>query len=379
MYKNIYIHIGLPKTGTTYLQNCLAQLSFEERLNDTDYPVMGEYVGDNYRISNGNAAELSKLLIEHVNPKFDRDKLKQYVSDFFKNKSIKSSLLISSENFSSAEPDRFNYFVELIKSFTERIFLIIVARDVDGYAYSSYNQLIKRHALAITYEDYCENYFISQFSELVARINSFQIEKICIQYSYESLLKDFLHVINESIDSYLGFDFKANRSLTENELRLLVKINEIFKSKEISTSISDCWIRLYPEEYTEIRYLNNELLKKLVNNFKNNNSELAEFIFNIKLQDKKENNTSANLCARKYEELSLLAFNVINEFFDGKNIHSYTVHLEKSKDRFDPIHYLLLNPDVLKENVDPVEHYFIHGRSENRFTSFSFVNVLIPK
>jgi hypothetical protein len=49
----------------------------------------------------------------------------------------------------------------------------------------------------------------------------------------------------------------------------------------------------------------------------------------------------------------------------NKKLSPYSLSPELPAD-FNILDYLLLNPDVLRSNVDPVEHYLIHGKEENR-------------
>lgn len=53
MFKKIYLHVGLPKTGTSYLQNALDVLSRTEALTQTSYPVLN-CNEDHVRIQSGN-------------------------------------------------------------------------------------------------------------------------------------------------------------------------------------------------------------------------------------------------------------------------------------------------------------------------------------
>ena len=47
-------------------------------------------------------------------------------------------------------------------------------------------------------------------------------------------------------------------------------------------------------------------------------------------------------------------------------VEKYSSHSENLPSDFDPLHYLLLNPDVLIAGADPVQHYLTHGTKEGR-------------
>jgi hypothetical protein len=61
------------------------------------------------------------------------------------------------------------------------------------------------------------------------------------------------------------------------------------------------------------------------------------------------------------------AFNLSNEerLLFNKKLSPYSSSPELPAD-FNVLDYLLLNPDVLRSNIDPVEHYLIYGKEENR-------------
>ena len=55
------------------------------------------------------------------------------------------------------------------------------------------------------------------------------------------------------------------------------------------------------------------------------------------------------------------------QLYDFLRQHMNT--MDKTNDAFDPIHYLLMYPDLSVIGLDPEIHYRNHGRSEGRLTA----------
>ncbi|WP_397377843.1 hypothetical protein [Pseudomonas sp.] len=58
MFEKIYLHTGLPKTGTSFLQNALDALSRRNALVQTSYPVLNDNE-DLIRIQSGNGESIA--------------------------------------------------------------------------------------------------------------------------------------------------------------------------------------------------------------------------------------------------------------------------------------------------------------------------------
>jgi hypothetical protein len=56
-----------------------------------------------------------------------------------------------------------------------------------------------------------------------------------------------------------------------------------------------------------------------------------------------------------------------------ERLRAYAATLPTTASRFDPIHYLLLHPDLLGSGVDPWRHYTEHGQREARHSAFQIV------
>jgi hypothetical protein len=56
---------------------------------------------------------------------------------------------------------------------------------------------------------------------------------------------------------------------------------------------------------------------------------------------------------------------------DGKLEFDASSQLVRSRLGFDPVHYLMLNPDVDRAGVEPYEHFKLFGKSEGRYTKIS--------
>lgn len=368
----------MPKTGSTYLQNCLSKLSHEKLLINTEYPILNNFSDNKYEIGSGNGMQIANMLVEHLTPEFDLEKLCDLVLKLITIDCPRKNLVLSSENFSAADPYRFECLVGLLIQYCENVKLVVVVRNVCDYAYSSYNQLVKRRAFSLEYNEYCKNYFISELAALLKRVDKFNIPGHCIPYTNDSLLIDFLSVLDEEFNDD-DFKFRVNRSLTETEIKLLVKINAIFSSEEICTKISDSWLNKDPYKLPS-KVTSDDLYEFALLDELNVQSELAHLIKTI-MFSRIQNNYDDFLNQKEQEnneDLFLSALKSIFEFMN-QNADYYTSRLEKNKNIFDPIHYLLLNKDVMSEKVDPVEHYIKFGKKEGRYTSFDMLQISVPR
>ena len=77
------------------------------------------------------------------------------------------------------------------------------------------------------------------------------------------------------------------------------------------------------------------------------------------------------------DELLLMALDEIKHFMGLEaELGAYTNQLKVTKEAFDPVHYLLLNRDVLAAGVDPVLHYKEFGVAEGRDSAYSLTSAL---
>jgi hypothetical protein len=217
-----------------------------------------------------------------------------------------------------------------------------------------------------------------------------------LKYKNDKLLYDFLGLIGEDVALAKRFEARrVNRSLTQEELDLLLKINKVFESVPLSTRISDAWIRARPEVLSVGSLGDTAALYELFDQkhssfkFSFSNEAVIKVIEIIGFNGADEN--ALNIAARlasdsngdgvsQVDYLLSLALSEIKMFLGlDAALGAYTGQFNATQEAFDPIHYLLLNRDVLVAGVDPVLHYKEFGKAEGRSSAFNLTGIFSGK
>lgn len=394
MFEKIYIHIGLPKTGSTAIQNCMEALSRAGELKVVSYPVFGAE-RDWQSIESGNGAAIAELLAPDITPEFCAVRLQEAFYELLGACEPSSRVLvISSEHFFSAAAERFLLFKELLLKHAVDIELIMCARPLSEMCYSAYHQFVKRHGCSLSYGSEWFSIFVGDllFSRFES-IGQWGVDGSVVRYKKQGLLGDFLSVIGEESNLAARFENRrVNRSLTESELDLMLKINAVFESKPLSMRISDRWIYARPEVSSfetvhdvgalyELFHLEVSARKDLYK------IEAVRKLIEI-LGFGSDDGNDQSVCVgggagnkeAQSDELLLMALDEIKHFMGLEaELGAYTNQLKVTKEAFDPVHYLLLNRDVLAAGVDPVWHYKEFGAAEGRVSAYNLTNIFVSE
>lgn len=395
MYDKIYLHVGLPKAGSSYLQSALDRLSRKNALIHTSYPVLEE--SDEFiRIQSGNGVFIAGQLFEENAPEFSPEAVSRHVRQLLDAADAsKPNLLISSEFFSQAVPQRMAHLLELLRSHARTVEILVFVRPFDLLCWSGYHQKVKRRSLSdefdeTFFEDYGEK-TIKQISMIGNLPNPVHI----LDYRRHGLLGVLMEALAEN--SRLEFDFEeqtVNRSLTGPELRLLRTINAVFRDNGLAKRISDRWIYASPEAVSDKQEFDRtpilDAFRRLVaSNSDRLASETCRALIRRLVPDDRTASVghaaagqhlaldgpqdagadSADLLRMALEEIAKLSK-------PDQDIRRYTQSLTPTREAFDPVHYLLLNRDVLAAGVDPVTHYRQSGRRKGRYSAYSTVSAL---
>ncbi|SDP55295.1 hypothetical protein [Ectopseudomonas guguanensis] len=387
MFNKIYLHIGLPKTGTSYLQNALDALSREGELLRTSYPVLNT-CEDHTRIQSGNGEAIAfQLLVEKV-PDFCVQTVARLTAELLaKADQSKANLLISSEHFSNADPERMVHVLDILKAHAISVEVLVFVRPIDRLCYSRYHQEVKRHAESRVYGAEFFESFSSHMLQQVELIGNLPCVTHIFDYKAGGLLAVLLEFLGEDSGLHVPFtDQTVNRSLTELELKLLRQINAIFKKPELSTRISDRWIYANPQAPSMVDNTDPEQLVVVLRQLISEQGERFAAPVCLAMLERLLAVTGG---ARSTEENKSEAVPVVQPDIDGlmqmaleeifnsmhieEQVSEYAKQLLPTRDVFDPVHYLLLNRDVLAAGVDPILHFKQFGRKEGRFSSFSSI------
>lgn len=394
MFEKIYLHTGLPKTGTSYMQSALDVLSRQDALARTSYPVLN--VNEDFtRIQSGNGEAIAfQLLVDQVADFSTQTvaRLTQALLDTADRS--RPNLLISSEHFSNAAPERLAYFLELLGAHAKSVEVIVFVRPMDRLCHSRYHQEVKRHSESGSYDEAFFNVFSEQLVAQVSLVGALSNPVHVFDYRPVGLISVLLDFLGENPALETSFNNQVvNRSLTEQEMDLLRSINAVFKSDGLSTSISDRWIYARPEAISAEERANSERVFDVFRQVVSVNTsrlgtatcceilgrllpDVAPAALNVGASEVASAVADEAPVVAGREDLLRMALEEIAKLMNFEQaLSEHTQGLMPIRDAFDPVHYLLLNRDVLAAGVDPVQHFKSFGRKEGRFSAFSTLSV----
>ena len=383
--KKVFIHLGLPKTGSSYLQHIFAKNSAlynQHGLIYKDFSNNFSAVNKNSP-TNGNAGKIANSLIGNfslINKSNNPTKVKQdikienfqYLDDFFntldKNKDYNH--LISSESFSSCTSDSLKYFFNIISKNFECVLVAFVRNPVD--------QIISNYYQRLKHEKYTKSFNVYYPSAILWVKRMYNL---LISFRQNIILFNYDVRKNNLINCFDNLIFNKLISTSFNKI---VNPSPNYHQSEIIRLASNVGI---PFRVTDaINYIennNNEgnqnkkfLIPKSISEeiHKALSYEIKE-INNILSMDEQIYLSTDNYSDKKMETLftkSDLDFlsNSAKDYYDtfpniNKRLSSYNLYPGLPAN-FNVLDYILLNPDVAASNMDPIEHYLCYGRYEYR-------------
>lgn len=255
--RNLYLHIGCQKTGSSALQVWFSQIAEVLKTKGVFYPQK-DVTTNPYQITSGNAEDAFCEI------KAGRGR------DYFRNvfdEHPDTNILLSSEIFCELSLDD---CAELNEFFTEEninVVIIAYVRNLYDFVFSLHSQVVKRHGCSLSFREFV---FDPENQDLLIR-NLNDVERFASHFGN-------IHVIHyDEVKSSLDLAFldaigvdpkgiprmskkKVNRSLSIFELELLRRSNDLYSrtfrrdASEFSKEISDALIYADPESETEFYY-----------------------------------------------------------------------------------------------------------------------------
>lgn len=233
--RKVIIHIGMPKTGTTYIQNTLGRTNIIENIysyktkknNNYDNATAGNGFELYTFIKRGDINEASKIIKTHFN-----DKL---------------TPIISSEALWSCDEVMWKNLLESLSNIGATADFIVFIRDALPWCISLYDQGIKRHGVYKSFKEWYSE-IDSIYGSLItlARIVPMDsIRAVHYEEGEKKLLTKFFKALKESKEFINSFEEDSqinNRSLTNLERHIMKEVNKR-TGDIISTKISDALLR----------------------------------------------------------------------------------------------------------------------------------------
>ncbi|MBL4659147.1 MAG: hypothetical protein JKY19_02235 [Alcanivoracaceae bacterium] len=233
--KTIYLHIGLGKTGTTTIQKYMGhnfQVFLEHGLH---------YIQSSGGIHGAGHQSFAKSFIHQmpgymqapVNDVSDRNAVIGEIREC-----KEDNILLSSENFQLADPERVKDFLDNI-GLELQYKIILFVRSQDELAESEYNQMVKVRKEKRTFYSYVKSEFDGDFMRLASRWGKTFGESniICKIYNAKgyTVLADFFTCLPENIkkvkSTLPSIKGSSNKSLGYAQLMIKRMLN-ILQSSE---------------------------------------------------------------------------------------------------------------------------------------------------
>lgn len=258
--KELILHIGAPKTGTSAFQAyCAKHSDFLEEKAGILYPDLNRSGRDakSGKITSGNGLSVAAFIIpdfagiQHLRRQGERQ-LKEAL-DLLK-ASDKKSLLLSSEQFWFLRPEHYRTLAEICAARQVSLKVLCAVRDVLPSAVSRYGQMVKRHGMTSDFEEFvaASGDELGRFAHVIeANQNESLFSLVCLNYDD---VKDDIgpRILSHVSELEKGAQWpeeqggKINRSLDSWELRLMRSANSVLGADH-SRPLSDALIYSDPD------------------------------------------------------------------------------------------------------------------------------------
>ena len=226
--KNLIIHVGFGKTGSSYIQSALALNQKQLKKNSIYYP-------DHPRSS---AASQGEITSGNISPALDLDANAKKAARW----TLCNSLLYSNEGLFGDLHKNQERYRELNKKF--RLHIILYIRNPLSHAISCYQQTVKRGGSVISAGAYISEHYkhINLLEAVIEFLEREDIPFTVLNYSKwkYNLLDSFYRAIGaDSAENFTPpVKDKINRSMTNSEIKLQRLFNR-YVGKSSSRFISD--------------------------------------------------------------------------------------------------------------------------------------------
>ncbi len=278
--KELIVHIGIPKTGTTYLQHLLRYNIKNLSHSGINYPdIESENIEINYKEVSWEPSKNGILLLDE-----------EHITNISSEKSLYSDesllrLLL--------EDNKRTKMMKLIKKKGIRIRFVAFVRDFFEHSFSSWNQYIKRGIGSLEYLEYMKSEDIYEdFKRLEKLIELSKKEKFSLEiFKYDKhkdeLFTFFLSKVLKIKDAQrFHIENKyLNRSLSRSESEIIRLLNKEF-GKSVSNNLVKELMNIELTSYSvDIPFIENEAYHGIINKYSeiiskiNGHKDLEEKIF----------------------------------------------------------------------------------------------------
>jgi hypothetical protein len=380
--RQVLIHVGFGKTGSTAIQNMLYGNRKQLSTKGISYTDSQELAGN---VQSGNIGSI----FHYLQDKPDKSKLIDLISHHIIDDQL---AILSNELLPNLSTRNLELFFECLNELDTEFKLLAYVRSPLNWYISAYNQSIKRHGFSEDFDMYLDKNtwphlsYIQKFNDL-GIVNNLKI------ISYDRASGSLFHSFWESVYLMFGRDFRGminedehlhNRALRLCELNLLKSINRIsgdLYSMKISDFLIDNCHPIGPkmtvsENAAEQIVSRHSVDVHLLNNKYFSGENIIDF-----------SSIQSTLGPEQSEDVlpdSNVLMKIIELILNQKNDGIDTKHNELMKDLssmlksfdyfevmpdgniFDNVFYYLNHPGVFRAGLRPIDHYLQYGIHEDR-------------
>lgn len=375
----LVLHIGPGKTGSSAIQAWLARVSEDLARSGVLYPANGQEEREEYT---GNAQELAAWLarprstVEDRFPEVIENLLEGYVSKAQEGRC--HTVLLSSEFFPTAVRANLEFFRNEAEKYFE-LRVVGYLRDPYWWLWSSWGQAVKRAAMREDFAAYALKNAKVLGETLKGLISIFDDVRLLV-YRETGLIESFARALGlpaRLVDAKA--ETTVNRSMTWDELDILLSVNRTFRHADLSRMISDQMIAARPDAVA-YRDFDPELAAVVRGANEGIFAEIQSLIVNpdVPIIDDSNVRSEARRCVAQVDRETFdVVLSAIRSWFDESTPYLRLQQMARQvapeeeyagllPEGFDSIEYLLLNPDVAAAGVDPIGHYLTYGQKEGR-------------
>lgn len=315
MKKNIYLHIGTNKTGSSAIQSFLNTNESLLNLNNIHYCSTGKIWNAHFPLAWELGCGKSALNYNEKNL-WEKAKLE------FENKK-EENIIISSENFVLLRDTKKMYYIKnLLQNYN--IYILLYIRRQDLWVESLYLQSIKMGNNVNNFEKYCNNCgqeldfykFLQPWEEVFGENN---IKVLNFDNAKKNIIDSFLTLIgNTKIPLPPAKNKIVNETITRELAEFLIRFNPVINSKKRQEIISFYNKFIKSEDSLNTKFFNiNERLKFLSKYNQSNNLIARKYFKKDQLFDQSMPDTNSVIEYTK-EEIEEIIESLIQKFLNKK-------------------------------------------------------------
>lgn len=267
--KKLYIHAGLPKTGTSFLQASLDYFEKNKFNKNFYYPIQNIR---NYKIpTSGNGVAVFDSLILK-----DKSSLKKIIKDMFKHN---KNVFISSETLSNLKREHIVLLKDVLNELSVMPISIFFIRNLYEMYLSGYSQTVKRGGESRSFIDNAmERECLLDRPFLFKELGDVLVFKYC---KNKDNFQNLFNFINLQTGTFKDFKIKKiNNALNISQIRFFRILNKFLPPTLVSYFADR--ISIYNKSHEEI--IDAKVIKFLKDNYSEDVDKInSEFLIDLKI------------------------------------------------------------------------------------------------